>query len=208
MGDTKACYGRRFGQKEQCDGCEEAPWCRDAADPKPLTGPNAGPTGDDAAYETMQAMETAGFEWAGNAARIFAELVRVCDSKPDRIAAVCMRVSGMSYSRIGQACGKTKQAVDKDLARIGAASPEIGRALRRCYSLAVEIGALNDRLAEAAGRLSARGRVRLCGPDGLYGRLALEFGLPSWPAARMRLSRLNAKVDGRSIGRIRTGRAG
>ena len=38
-----ACYGRYCDQLDQCEMCQERPWCRDAADPRPLnTGQAAG----------------------------------------------------------------------------------------------------------------------------------------------------------------------
>lgn len=197
---TATCYGRMYDKLDKCDGCEESPWCKDARDPKPLTGPNAGATGDDAAFEALQALETAQFQWGVSAGRVFGAVVECCSERPDRIAAVCMRVSGYSYARIGRACGKTKQAVAKDLACIARVNPEVGAELRKCFHLAGEAGRLNERLAEAADREQRRGE-RLTGPDGVYGRLAKEYGLSSWWAAYCRHRRTVGKsVDGSQHG--------
>jgi hypothetical protein len=186
--ETFACYGKRFGKLDRCEGCDERAWCADAADKKPLGGPHAGPTGDDATFETMEALETAAFDWSASAGEVFGVVVQCCAERPDRIAAVCMRIKGYSYARIGRACGKSKQAVAKDLGRIAQENPTIGKELRRCYHLAGEVGRLNERLAETFARAKVAG-TRLTGRYGLYGRLASEFGL-SETAVRLRLFRM------------------
>lgn len=190
MSETLACYGRRFGKLDRCEGCEERVWCAEADDPKPLTGPNAGPTGDDAAFETMGALQTAAFDWSASAGEVFGKVVTACDCKPDRIAAVCMRMCGMSYSRIGRACHKSKQAVDKDIRRISEAAPALGTAMRKTYHQNGDVLARNWHLATEYVNRIAQGRQRLYGKDGLLDQLANEFGISSPKAVWLRLRRM------------------
>lgn len=206
------CYGRRYGRLATCRDCEAAEWCREAADPKALTGPNAGPTGDDAAYEaavatvederdTQGKMRMIDAETIG---RLFHGLLVVCDSKEDRILAVVMRLAGKSYSQIGKRSEreeKTKQAVQKDIVRLAERCEALGKVLRTRFP-EKDTRTLNQRLLDEFRKRDVPGR-RMA----VYRELAREFGLTTGHAVKLRIVRLK-KVDGEPSGPASSARRG
>lgn len=109
MDDVRACYGRMYGRLERCETCEERVWCAEAADPKPLTGPHAGPTGDDAAFEMAEAVECDASEIPESlteirrlAAKLVWEILRRADGNEDRMRIYLRRLEGMSLAEIGR----------------------------------------------------------------------------------------------------------
>ncbi len=139
-----ACYGHQFGRLPRCTDCEWAEYCREARDPSPLTGPNAGPGGDDLAFEMAVATTVADDEAPASgddslpAAALGEILATVCDAchySPDRIAGVVLRLMGLSLGQIGALTGKSRQAVWKDVGRIEESDPRIGRLLRQRWPI-------------------------------------------------------------------------
>jgi len=203
MDAVKACYGRMFGRLERCEACEERVWCRDAADPKPLTGPHAGPTGNDAAFETAEAMEAGAAEVVDDlsevrrlAARLIREILRQCDGNRDRLRLYLMRLEGMSLAEIGAVVRKTKQAVHKDVVALERGSAALGKVLRAHHPESPWRRVRDEVIAAAFCRARERWPDRkLTGPTGVYAWLARRYGLVSWIAARDRVRRCSKVVD-------------
>lgn len=148
-----ACYGRRFGRLPACASCPYADYCQEAGEPSPLTGPNAGPSGDDAAFERLCATMAAATEMPDAApadeqpdanqavaclGELLAAVASACDLVPDRISAVVFRMLGLSMEQIGALCGKTRQAVHKDVGRIEAEDARLGHLLRQRFAMRSE----------------------------------------------------------------------
>lgn len=254
---TATCYGRLYGNLDQCDGCIEAPWCRDGAlqsgqhvrmrecygrrfgrltqcatcafrgdcrdagDPKPLTGPTAGSVaGGDAAYEAAQQEphepERSDPEVGSRSAEVADVIALVGEAanfKPERMAAICLRLVGLSYAEIGQLCGKTRQAVLKDIDAIEQGNTPLGKLMRRhwrqrlpmteklCAELTLRLraserpfhtlprGTQRAVLAAAVEGERLRGPGRMTGPGGACAIVAERYGLSSWAAVYWRLFR-------------------
>lgn len=200
--DDRACYGKHYGHLAECDGCEEAPWCMEARDPKPLTGPTAGANGDgDAAYEAAEhnaptPQSTPATTEFGQAARAILE---ACEFNPARVTAVMFRLAGLTYQEIGNSLakvrpGKTRQAVLKDLAAIQRRNPTLGKLVRQRFARPVDPRSVTAQLAALFATRAPIWPGRLTGPDGLYAILARECNVCSWQAVRMRVERVNGAV--------------
>jgi len=182
-----------------------------------MTGPNAGPTGDDAAWEAAAAVaqDTPSLPTtvpAASTAEALATIALAAQFNVDRLAMLTLRLLGLSYAEIGALCGKTKQAVAKDVAAVELMQPEIGRLVRAAFSVRLPMA---ERMAEhiatmgEAGKRTYRGMPvrlkravlaatyhveltkggRLTGANGVYGRVAARLGLRSWNTARVLMQR-------------------
>lgn len=159
------CYGRQYGRLGKCQACELAEYCRDAGDPSALTGPHAGPEGNDAAFEAALAT-FAGEEDASNAAEpdmggaelgeVLATVCDACEYVPDRIAGVVLRLMGLSLGQIGALTGKSRQAVHKDVGKIEQADPRIGALARQRFALRSERVAELCEVLQAVSRSNGR----------------------------------------------------
>jgi hypothetical protein len=195
------CYGHHRSASDDCQSCPEAVWCRQAKDPEPLTGPTRGDDGGDAAYElaiaTVEAETEAVRDTREQLGSALAEVLRLSGRNPDRIEMLLARIHGKSLSDVGAAQGKSKQAVAKDIACIEAkGGPMVGRALRQRHPSTAMTNAM---IAMAVSRHKKQHPTRpLCGPGGVYDRVARLFGLETWESVVMRLHRrrrFNAQVD-------------
>jgi len=184
---------------DACETCEEAPWCRDARDPRPLTGPTPGAmAGGDAAFEAAEhephqapvhdADATTQFSLAARA------ILDACEFNPARVVAIMFRLAGLSYEAIGQSLatvrpGKSRQAVLKDLRAIEAKNPSLGKLARTGFSRPMDPRSANALLTARYLSLLPKWKGPKQGAVGLFALLAAEVEAASWNSVRVRVGR-------------------
>ena len=190
--DQGDCYGKLCDRLDACASCKEHPWCKEASDPKPLTGPTPGTVaGGDAAYEAAQ-QEPHEREKPNGHIAFATKMNDAADMNTRRIAVMMLRMSGMTYDDVGQRFTPpiTRQAVCKHIAAIEAKNPRIGAILRQRHEKPVDPNSRNARMALAYEEMYPVWHAHKCGPSGLYGMLAQQFNVVSWKAVRDRLDHM------------------
>ena len=129
------CYGRKFGKLDTCVTCEQASYCKDAAN-LPVGNNRSFKDGLDPNTEpgvSFVALDDQGeqLEPAWLLSMMLIRIVEACGKNPIRLAIIMDRLGGLSYKAIGERWNMSKQGVDKHLRTVSEKSPEIGRLLRR-----------------------------------------------------------------------------
>ncbi len=126
------CYGRQYHKLPQCQACELASYCQDAAD-LPLTGRRCIPIDEmpEAEGSTAEVDEAANTEsstvreaaMAADLKAILIALVQAANGREATLGIILDRIAGLSYEQIASKRGITKQAVHRQMSKIEQSSP-------------------------------------------------------------------------------------